>query len=154
MVALTLMVVPREPKADGGMLGENEGRVNTTLAWGWPPVGGGGGAVGVVVGVLGPVVVVEELAVKLGAAGWGGMGWPVAVATAAAYWLICCMRFLIKSGGRAPRAKGGGREASEGLVSQRWRGGGGQALTWLSRYRLSTCCRVWTRACTDREQVV
>lgn len=48
------------------MLGANGGLVNTTLAWGWGPVwGGGGGAVGVVVGVLGPVVVVEELAVEL-----------------------------------------------------------------------------------------
>lgn len=48
------------------MLGAKGGRVNTTLAWGWGPVwGGGGGAVGVVVGVLGPVVVVEELAVEL-----------------------------------------------------------------------------------------
>lgn len=53
-------------KAGGGMLGANGGLVNTTLAWGWGPVwGGGGGAVGVVVGVLGPVVVVEELAVEL-----------------------------------------------------------------------------------------
>lgn len=60
MVALTLMVVPRLPKAEGGMLGEKEGRVNTTLAWGGPPLGGGGGAVGVVVGVLGPVVAAEE----------------------------------------------------------------------------------------------
>lgn len=34
MVALTLIVVPRVPKAEGGMLGVNEGRVNTTLAWG------------------------------------------------------------------------------------------------------------------------
>lgn len=60
------MVVPRVPKPEGGMLGEKEGRVNTTLAWGWGPVwGGGGGAVGVVVGVLGPVVVAEELAVEL-----------------------------------------------------------------------------------------
>lgn len=66
MAALTLMVVPRVPKAEGGMLGENEGLVNTTLAWGWgPECGGGGGAVGVVVGVLGPVVVAEELAVEL-----------------------------------------------------------------------------------------
>lgn len=65
MVALTLIVVPRVPKAEGGMLGEKEGRVKTTLAWGCPLLGGGGGAVGVVVGVLGPVVVVEELAVKL-----------------------------------------------------------------------------------------
>lgn len=66
MAALTLMVVPRVAKAGGGMLGANGGLVNTTLAWGWGPVwGGGGGAVGVVVGVLGPVVVVEELAVEL-----------------------------------------------------------------------------------------
>lgn len=66
MAALTLMVVPRVPKAGGGMLGAKGGRVNTTLAWGWGPVwGGGGGAVGVVVGVLGPVVVVDELAVEL-----------------------------------------------------------------------------------------
>lgn len=66
MAALTLMVVPRVPKAGGGMLGPKGGRVNTTLAWGWGPVwGGGGGAVGVVVGVLGPVVVAEELAVEL-----------------------------------------------------------------------------------------
>ena len=54
-----------------------------------------------VVGVLGPVVVVEEL----------GGGWPAAVvaalvATAAAYWLICCIRFRIKSGGRAPTEVG------------------------------------------------
>lgn len=85
--------------------------MNTTLAWGWGPLwGGGGGAVGVVVGVLGPVVVAEELAVELwpGGVGCGGTGWPVAVAvaalvaTAAAYWLICCMRFRMKSGGRAP----------------------------------------------------
>lgn len=59
-------------------------------------------------GVLGPVVVAEELAVELwpGGVGCGGTGWPVAVAalvaTAAAYWLICCMRFRMKSGGRAP----------------------------------------------------
>lgn len=66
MAALTLIVVPRVPKAGGGMLGAKGGRENTTLAWGWGPVwGGGGGAVGVVVGVLGPVVVVEELAVEL-----------------------------------------------------------------------------------------
>lgn len=66
IAALTLMVVPRVPKAGGGMLGAKGGRVNTTLAWGWGPAwGGGGGAVGVVVGVLGPVVVVEELAVEL-----------------------------------------------------------------------------------------
>lgn len=91
------------------MLGANGGRVKTTRAWGWGPVlGGGGGAVGVVLGVLGHVVVAEELAVELGGVGCGGVGWPVAaavaalVATAAAYWLICCMRFLIKSGGRAP----------------------------------------------------
>lgn len=60
------------------------------------------------VGVLGPVVVAEELAVELwpGGVGCGGTGGPVAVAalvaTAAAYWLICCMRFRMKSGGRAP----------------------------------------------------
>lgn len=95
------------------MLGPKGGRVNMTRAWGWVPwvCGSGGGAVGVVVGVLGPVVVVEELAVELypGGVGWGGTGWPEAavevaalVATAAAYWLICCMRFRIKSGGRAP----------------------------------------------------
>ena len=66
IAALTLMVVPRVPKAGGGMLGAKGGRVNTTLAWGWGPAwGGGGGAVGVVVGVLGPGVVVEELAVEL-----------------------------------------------------------------------------------------
>ena len=48
------------------MLGPKGGRVKTTLAWGWGPVwGGGGGAVGVVVGVFGPVVVVEELAVEV-----------------------------------------------------------------------------------------
>lgn len=64
MAVLTLMVVPLVPKAGGGMLGAKGGRVNTTLAWG-PVWGGGGGAVGVVVGVLGPVVVVEELAVEL-----------------------------------------------------------------------------------------
>lgn len=63
MVALTLIVVPRAPTAEGGMLGEKEGRVNTTLAWVWPLLGGGGGAVGVVVGAPGPVVVVK--AVKL-----------------------------------------------------------------------------------------
>ena len=66
IAALTLMVVPRVPKAGGGSLGERGGRVNTPLAWGGgPPWGWGGGAVGVVVGVLGPVVVVEELAVEL-----------------------------------------------------------------------------------------
>lgn len=116
MEALTLMVVPRVPKAGVGMLGAKGGRVNTTRAWG-PAWGGGGGAVGVVVGVLGSVVVAEELAVepKPGGVGWGP---PVAavvaavvaalVATAAAYWLICCMRFRMKSGGRAP---GGARGA-------------------------------------------
>lgn len=85
------MVVPRLPKAEGGMLGEKDGRVNTTLAWGGPLLGGGGGAVGVVVGVLGPVVAVEEL--LPGGVGWGGAGGPAAVveavaalvATAAAY---------------------------------------------------------------------
>lgn len=66
MAARTLKVVAREPKGGGGMLGAKGGRVNTTLAWGWGPAcGGGGGAVGVVVGVLGPVVVAEELAVEL-----------------------------------------------------------------------------------------
>lgn len=66
MAARTLMVVPRVPKVGGGMLAANGGRVKTTLAWGWGPVWeGGGGAVGVVVGVLGPVVVVEELGVEL-----------------------------------------------------------------------------------------
>lgn len=99
------------------MLGANGGRVKTTRAWGWGPVlGGGGGAVGVVLGVLGHVVVAEELAVELGGVGCGGVGWPVAaavaalVATAAAYWLICCMRFLIKSGGRAPKGETNARE--------------------------------------------
>lgn len=66
MAALTLMVAPLVPKAGGGMLGANGGRVNTTLACGCGPAwGGGGGAVGVVVGVFGPVVVAEELAVEL-----------------------------------------------------------------------------------------
>lgn len=63
---------------------------------------------GVVVGVLGPVVVAEELAVELwpGGVGCGGTPGPVAVAalvaTAAAYWVICCMRFRMKSGWRIP----------------------------------------------------
>lgn len=37
MAALTLMVVPRVPKAGGAILGAKGGRVNTTLAWGWGP---------------------------------------------------------------------------------------------------------------------
>lgn len=71
MAALTLMVVPRVPKAGGGMLVPKGGRVNTTLSWGcWGPAWeGGGGAVGVVVGVLGPVVVAEEVGVELGGVG-------------------------------------------------------------------------------------
>lgn len=60
------MVVPRVPKAIGGMLVAKRGLVNTTLACGWGLLWeGGGGAVGVVVGVLGPVVVVEEFGVEL-----------------------------------------------------------------------------------------
>lgn len=38
MAARTLMVVPRGPKAEGGMLGWKEGLVKTTLAWGWGPL--------------------------------------------------------------------------------------------------------------------
>lgn len=38
MAARTFMVVPRGPKAEGGMLGWKEGLVKTTLAWGWGPL--------------------------------------------------------------------------------------------------------------------
>lgn len=97
-LALRLMVAPRVPKAGGGTLGAKVGRVNTTLAWGAPGEGGGG-AVGVVVGVLGPVV--EEVAVEPGGVGWRGwpgMAPPVAAATASVYWAICCTMDCMKSG--------------------------------------------------------
>lgn len=63
-----------------------------------------------VVGVFGPVVVLVGM--YQGGVGCGRIGWPVAaavaalVATAVAYWLICCMRFRMKSGGGAPERRG------------------------------------------------